>query len=577
MKRSSKRCRAVIAVTIIALVALCAGSHSFARAEEMPSPEGRGAVLYFFWGDGCPHCAKQKPFLEYLERAYPGLRIEAFETWYNKGNAKLYVDLARASGVRPSGVPATFIGDRVWIGFAERVAREIEAEVVACIETGCADPMERLRGPSQPGKIARDERSISPLKPVCVHLFLREGCPQCEGVVPYIDGLRDEYNIHLVKHDVTQGDQKALYDHFKDTYGFDYGGYPALFMGDRYLLGDTAIRNNLERQIKECSLKGCVCPAERIRGIAPYLPKPRDITPEGGSDVEIPFLGAVDAQAISLPLMTVILGGLDSFNPCAFFVLFVLLGMLVHAKSRGRMLLIGGTFVFISGLVYFLFMAAWLNLFMMVGHLTAITVAAGIVALIVAFLNIKDFFFFGKGASLVIPDRAKPKLFQRMRALLKATSITSMMIGTIVLAVGANAYELLCTAGFPMVFTRILTLHDLSGLGYYLYLALYNVVYVIPLFIIVLLFVITLGGKKLSEAQGQILKLLSGLMMLCLGLILLIDPALLNNIFVASGILLVVIVFTAGIALLRRYTRKLKGRARRETESGDRRIGDDRP
>jgi thiol-disulfide isomerase/thioredoxin len=522
--------------------------------------------LVFFWGDGCPHCAEQKPFLEYLKRTYPTLDIEAYETWYNKGNARLYVDLAKAFGIKPSGVPATFLGDRVWIGFSERVAREIEGEVLACLDGGCIDPLERLRGASQAGRVARDEGTISPLKPVCVHVFLKEGCPQCEGVVPYLDALKNQYNIDLIKHDVTQADQKALYDHFKDTYGFDSGGYPALFMGDRYLLGDAAIRKNFEKQIKECSFKGCVCPAERIRGIAPYPPRPKDITPEAGSSVDIPLLGSIDAAEMSLPLITVILGGLDSFNPCAFFVLFVLLGMLVHARSRVRMLLIGGTFVFFSGLIYFLFMAAWLNLFMMVGHLTAITVVAGIVALIVAFLNIKDFFFFGKGASLVIPDKAKPKLFQRMRALLKATSIPSMMIGTIVLAIGANAYELLCTAGFPMVFTRILTLHDLSGFGYYLYLALYNVVYVIPLFIIVLIFVITLGGRKLSEAQGQILKLLSGLMMLCLGVILIMDPALLNNMYVAGGVLLGVAALTSFIVLFRGLLRKYRRIASEDDE-----------
>jgi thiol-disulfide isomerase/thioredoxin len=540
-----------LAAIMLAIFIVCISAPDARASEET-------VKLVFFWGDGCPHCAEQKPFLEYLKSSYPGLEIQAYETWYDKGNAKLYVELARALGVKPSGVPATFVGNRVWIGFSGHVAREIEEEVLACLSGGCSDPMERLRGPSQSGRIARDERSISPLKPVCVHVFLKEGCPQCVGIVPFLDTIRNEYNIDLVKHEVIQPDQKALYDHFKETYGFDYGGYPALFIGDRYLLGDASIRKNLERQIKECSLKGCVCPAERIKGLAPYPPRPKDITPESGSEVDIPLLGAIDATGISLPLMTVILGGLDSFNPCAFFVLFVLLGMLVHARSRGRMLLIGGTFVFFSGLIYFLFMAAWLNLFMMVGHLTAITVVAGIVALIVAFLNIKDFFFFGKGASLVIPDKAKPKLFQRMRALLKATSIPSMMIGTVVLAIGANAYELLCTAGFPMVFTRILTLHEFSGIGYYLYLALYNVVYVIPLFIIVLIFVITLGGRKLSEAQGQILKLLSGLMMLCLGVILILDPALLNNIFVAFAILAAVLLTTAFIVLARRCARRIR-------------------
>jgi hypothetical protein len=129
------------------------------------------------------------------------------------------------------------------------------------------------------------------------------------------------------------------------------------------------------------------------------------------------------------------------------------------------------------------------------------------------------------------------------------------MIGTVVLSVVANAYELLCTIGFPMVYTRVLTLSNLPRVKYYIYLIFYNIIYVIPLAGIVLLFSITLGGKKLTEWQGQVLKLISGLMMLGLGLVLLINPAIFNNILVAVG-LLVIALTTAGITIL--VTKRVK-------------------
>jgi hypothetical protein len=174
---------------------------------------------------------------------------------------------------------------------------------------------------------------------------------------------------------------------------------------------------------------------------------------------------------------------------------------------------------------------------MLTGSLSVITIAAGAIALAVASINIKDFFFFRKGVSLSIPESAKPKLFERMRTLLKSTSLISLLTGTVVLAIAANTYELLCTAGFPMVFTRVMTLQRLPASTYYLYLALYNLVYVIPLLIIVVAFTITLGARKLTEWQGRKLKLISGLMMLFLGLVLLIRPALLTNVLAAAGML----------------------------------------
>jgi hypothetical protein len=206
---------------------------------------------------------------------------------------------------------------------------------------------------------------------------------------------------------------------------------------------------------------------------------------------------------------------------------------MVHARSRNRMLFVGGVFVFFSGFIYFLFMAAWLNLFLVMGQVALITRVAGGLSLVIAAINIKDFFLFKKGVSLTIPDSAKPKLFDRMRRLIHASSYVSLLLGTTVLAIAANSYELLCTAGFPMVYTRILTLNSLPKASYYLYLVLYNVIYVIPLLLIVVVFGITLGKRQLTEWQGRLLKLVSGTMMLGLALVLLINPALLNNVFVS--------------------------------------------
>ena len=250
---------------------------------------------------------------------------------------------------------------------------------------------------------------------------------------------------------------------------------------------------------------------------------------EKNKTVYIPWLGSLDASEMSLPVITIVIAALDSFNPCAFFILLTLLGLLIHAKSRGRMLITGSVFVFFSGFIYFIFMAAWLNLFLFMGQVQIITLIAGTVAVLIAALNIKDFFAFKRGASLSIPDDAKPKLYDRMRKLLKSTSTISLLIGTVILAVAANSYELLCTFGFPMVFTRILTLNSLSNVFYYLYLLLYNMIYVIPLMLIVLLFTITLGKKNLTEWQGRVLKLVSGTMMLGLGGVLILNPSILSN------------------------------------------------
>ncbi|MFO1419999.1 MAG: hypothetical protein U1F59_03430 [Candidatus Competibacteraceae bacterium] len=134
-----------------------------------------------------------------------------------------------------------------------------------------------------------------------------------------------------------------------------------------------------------------------------------------------------------------------------------------------------------------------------------------------------------------------------------------MLGATILLAVAANFYELLCTAGFPMVYTRLLTLSDLSAGARYGYLAFYNLIYVLPLALIVFVFARTLGARKLAEREGRLLKLLSGVMMLELGILLAAAPALLNNLWVSAALLAVALGLTA---LAARLTRKGRGRSR---------------
>lgn len=274
--------------------------------------------------------------------------------------------------------------------------------------------------------------------------------------------------------------------------------------------------------------------------------------------VDVPGVGEVAAGSVPLPLFTVLVAGLDAFNPCAFFVLLFLLSLLVHARNRARMAVVGSTFVAVSGVLYFVFMAAWLNVFLVTENLKWVTAVAGAVAVLLAVLNIRDFARPGSRGSLSIPESAKPGLFSRMRALVAGDRFVPVLGATVALAAVANSYELLCTAGLPMVFTRVLTLNDLGTPAYYGYLALYNIIYVIPLLAIVGAFVWTLGSRKLQPQEGRTLKLLSGTMMLGLGTVLLAAPELLERVAVAIGILAGAVLVTAIVTV---FDRMLRGSA----------------
>jgi len=383
-----------------------------------------------------------------------------------------------------------------------------------------------------------------------VHLwfFWAETCPHCQAAHPFIESIpRERPWVVLHALEVSRNrDNATRFEAMAEAIGQRAEAVPTFMVCGTMEVGwedDATSGARLLAALDACRSQGGVLSSG-----------PNDLST--ASTLHVPFLGAVDPAALSLPLFTVIIAGLDAFNPCAFFVLLFLLSLLAHQKDRRRMLAVGGIFIFASGLMYFAFMAAWLNVFQLLGALTWITLAAGVLAIVVGAINVKDFFAFERGITLSIPESAKPDIYRKARAIIQSGNTTAMLTATVFLAIAANFYELLCTAGFPMVYTRILTLADLSPAGLYAYLAFYNVIYVVPLSLIVLVFVGTLSAHKLSEREGRLLKLMSGAMMLELGLVLAIVPAWLNSLTVTAALVAIALAITFVAARLTRAGRE---------------------
>ena len=363
---------------------------------------------------------------------------------------------------------------------------------------------------------------------VTLEFFFSSGyCEDCEKIKPIINDIKVYYgdNITVERFPV---DTSTYIDNFNKmkNYGLIYPSVAVLntSAGQISKLSDEDITKENLINIIDFHLAGN------------YSEKPPEPTKDTTYDIFGLF--SIDISQLSLPVLTISLAFLDSFNPCAFFILIFLLNLLIYVRSRRRMLLIGGIFIFFSGFIYFLLMAAILNVFLIVEQQLIITIIAGCFALVFGGLNIKDFFFFKQGPSLSISEEKKSNLFKQMRKIVRTSFLPTVIIGTVVLAIFANTYELLCSLGLPLVYTTELASHNLGGIQYYLYLLFYNIIYIIPLLIILLIFVIKLGGKKLTELQGRMLKLISGIMMFSLGIVLLIMPDLLKNVFAAVGIIL---------------------------------------
>ncbi len=337
-----------------------------------------------------------------------------------------------------------------------------------------------------------------------LEVFVRDGCPHCAEAKHFLDGLQRQYPaLDIRYHDVIAepaARQRLL--QLSEKNGVTRPGVPSFLACDAFYAGFSAAAGS-----------GAWVEAQ-ILGEAGT-----------GADfrIETP-LGTYSLQQLGLPLFTLVIGLVDGFNPCAMWVLLFLLSILVNIRERRRIILIAGTFGLVSGLVYFAFMAAWLNLFLLIGFARWLQVGIALLALAIGAVHIKDFFAWGQGFSLGISERVKPTLYARVRDVLHAQNLAAAMLAVTVVAVLVNLVELLCTAGLPALYTQLLTLQNLPLGSYYAYLGLYNLAYIFDDGLMVALAVYSLQKFKLQQRQGRWLKLLSGCVIAMLGLLLLAAP-----------------------------------------------------
>jgi len=236
---------------------------------------------------------------------------------------------------------------------------------------------------------------------------------------------------------------------------------------------------------------------------------------------------------LPLPLFTFVVGFLDGFNPCNMFVLTCLMALLVSSSgSKMRLYIVGITFVGTVFVLYFLFMAAWLNVFQYVSFVTPIRIAIGILSLVAGFINCKELLFFKKGISLTISNEQRGPLMKKIYAMKEAIqkgSLPVLVSSSFALAILSSLVEIPCTAGFPIIYTSILSGKVFeNSLAYYIYLVFYNILYVLPLLAIVIMFIVTFKGAPISQRQMEILKFVGGIVMILLGIVLLVNPSLIG-------------------------------------------------
>lgn len=395
-------------------------------------------------------------------------------------------------------------------------------------------------------------------KVINIHLFYGNGCPHCAAEEEFLsDYLKDRTDVKLYKYEVwyDSHNQELLSKVQKEMGTTNKNGVPFTVIGKKTIVGyadgvtDEQIKDAInyylnndyrdyageitgkvkKTEVKEDTTKDESKTEDKKENKIEKADDTKD-SDQTDENVTVPVLGKINAKKVSLPILAVVLGFVDGFNPCAMWILIFLITMLFNMKDRKKMWILGLTFILTSGIVYLMFMLAWLNLATFISKIAFIRLLIAVIALVVGLINIYKYIDSLKKKDEgcdVVDKKDRKKIMEKIISITHEKKFIIALLGIMVLAASVNIIELMCSIGIPLLFTQILAMNNLSTFSYMIYMFIYIFFFLIDDIVIFVISMVTLKVTGLSTKYTKYSHLIGGIIMLIIGLLLIIKPELL--------------------------------------------------
>lgn len=345
-----------------------------------------------------------------------------------------------------------------------------------------------------------------------IYIFYGQECSKCQALEKYVDEIKKshpeiEFKLYEVWHN---NENLDLFKQKAAERGVEAKAVPTVFIGHQTFTG-YASDELTGVEIKK-SIYDLYCITDKVED----------------RSINIPLVGKVKIAALSVPVLTVVLGLIDGFNPCAMWALIALMTILLATKDRKKIRLVGSVFIISSWLIYYLFMAFYLNTFQLISYVTWIRYLIGLVAVFAGAMYLRDFWTYQPGVCKVTNAKQQKSIMERMKKVAASKSTWLIVIGVIALSFSVNLVEMMCSLGLPVVYTQILSMSNLPHWQYYIYLALYNTLYMADDIVVFIIAAVTMNYVHLNNKYDRWMKLFGGILIFALGLALIFKPELLS-------------------------------------------------
>lgn len=339
-----------------------------------------------------------------------------------------------------------------------------------------------------------------------LYLFHGSECPHCKEEVEWLKKIKTQYKdyVNIIKYEVwhDETNQKNM-KKVSEKLDANADGVPFTVIGEKYFIGfSDTIASKMENKIKEYA---------EIK-----LNK---------NEITLPLLGKVNMKKVSIPLVAVILGFIDGFNPCAMWILLFLINMLFNMKNRKRAWILGLTFLIVSAYIYFMSMLG-INAILDIAEINILKLLIGIFILIAGIVNVKKYIDIRneENGCTVVDSKKRKKLITKMKKIMNEKTFALSFLGIVILACSVNMIELACSLGFPMIFTEILSINDITGVARIMNLILYVIFYMLDDLVVFTISMVTLEATGITNKYNKLCTIVSAVIMIIMGVLLIFKP-----------------------------------------------------
>jgi len=351
-----------------------------------------------------------------------------------------------------------------------------------------------------------------------IHFFFHPNCPHCRAQEKFNQYLSSKYpDLNIIAHDTSVAAEANLLPRLAEKKGIpkDRLSVPATFIGPYIIIGfdePTTSGVTLEKAITA------------YLNNDPSLFNQEDQRWLAEEVVDLPWFGSLQISKFSLPVLAAIIGLADGFNPCAMWVLVYLISLIISIRERNKIWLLVGSFVLASGILYFLFMTAWLNVFLLIGYIRPLTIIIGLFALGTGIISIRGYIIAEGVPSCKIGDaKSKKQTMDKIEAVVRKPLSISTVSGIIALAFIVNSIEFACSAALPAIYTHVLSLHNLPSWQYYSYILLYDFFFMLDDLIIFSLAAFAVNSNT-GRKYAHHCTILGGVVLVVLGILMAFLP-----------------------------------------------------